>query len=315
MIPDADSSLSDLTTEGINPNSVELSRMGALEIVRIMNDEDARVALAVRAESDQIAHAVTEIAARLRRGGRLIYVGAGTSGRLGVLDAAECPPTFNTPPEFVVGVIAGGAPALTRSVEAVEDSPDAGRADLAELRIDEADCVVGIAASGRTPYVLGAVQYAAAQGALTVGLSCNRDTKLAKLVDIMIQPVVGPEILAGSTRLKAGTAQKMVLNMLSTGTMVLLGKTFGNLMVDLRASNVKLRDRSIRILRAATNLDEAAASSLLATCNGELKVAIVAALAGVEAEAAKSLLVENDGSVQAAIERMQVEGDQGDPGR
>ncbi len=311
MSSETDNSLAGLTTEGINPKSADLSRMGALEIVRTMNEEDAGVASAVRAEANQIAQAITEIAARLRRGGRLVYVGAGTSGRLGVLDAAECPPTFNTPPGLVVGVIAGGAPALTRSVEAVEDSPDAGRADLAELRIGEADCVFGIAASGRTPYVLGAVQYAAAQGALTVGLSCNRGTKLAGQVDIMIQPVVGPEVLAGSTRLKAGTAQKMVLNMLSTGTMVLLGKTFGNLMVDLRASNVKLRDRSIRILRTVTTMDEAAAHALLAACNGELKVAIVVALGGIDADAARSLLTRNEGNVRAIVERMQSEGNTG----
>ncbi len=307
MISDTDSSLAGLTTESINPNSVDLSSMDALDIVKTMNDGDATVAAAVRAEAGQIAHAITEIAARLRRGGRLVYVGAGTSGRLGVLDAAECPPTFNTPPELVVGVIAGGTAALTRSIEAVEDSREAGRADLEELRVGAADCVIGIAASGRTPYVLGAVEYAAAQGALTVGLSCNRDTKLADLVEIMIQPVVGPEVLAGSTRLKAGTAQKMVLNMLSTGTMVLLGKTYGNLMVDMRASNAKLRDRSIRILRAATSLDEAAAQAFLAASNGELKVAIVTALAGIEAEAARRRLRASDGSVQGAIEQTRVD--------
>jgi N-acetylmuramic acid 6-phosphate etherase len=307
LISDTDSSLGGLTTEGINPNSVDLSRMDALDIVRTMNDEDACVAAAVRAEAGQIARAVTEIAARLRRGGRLVYVGAGTSGRLGVLDSAECPPTFNTPPELVVGVIAGGAPALTNSVEAVEDNAEAGRADLADLQVGESDCVVGIAASGRTPYVLGALRYAATQGALTVGLSCNRGTPLADLVEIMIQPVVGPELIAGSTRLKAGTAQKMVLNMLSTGTMVLLGKTFGNLMVDMRASNAKLRDRSIRILRTVAKLDAAEAQSLLAQCDGELKVAIVVALAGIEVEAARRSLIASEGGVQGAIQQMQVE--------
>jgi N-acetylmuramic acid 6-phosphate etherase len=309
LISDTDSSLAGLTTEGINPSSVGLSTMGALDIVRTMNDEDATVAAAVRAEAGQIARAITEIAARLRRGGRLVYVGAGTSGRLGVLDAAECPPTFNTPPELVVGIIAGGTTALMRSVEAVEDSPDAGRTDLAKLGIGEADCVVGIAASGRTPYVLGAVQFAVAQGALTVGLSCNRDSKLANLVEVMIQPVVGPEVVAGSTRLKAGTAQKMVLNMLSTGTMVLLGKTYGNLMVDLRASNVKLHDRSIRILRTATNLEEATALTLLAASHGELKVAIVAALAGIDPETARSRLAASGGSVPATLERFRDQGE------
>lgn len=302
MISDTDSSLAGLTTESINPNSVDLSSMDALDIVKTMNDEDATVAAAVRAEVGQIAHAITEISARLRRGGRLVYVGAGTSGRLGVLDAAECPPTFNTPPELVVGVIAGGTAALTRSIEAVEDSREAGRADLEELQVGAADCVIGIAASGRTPYVLGAVEYAAAQGALTVGLSCNRDTKLADLVEIMIQPVVGPEVLAGSTRLKAGTAQKMVLNMLSTGVMVLLGKTFGNLMVDMRATNMKLRDRSVRILRTVTGLGDRAARDLLMCCDGELKVAIVAGLADTDAASARERLARSGGIMRAVVE-------------
>jgi N-acetylmuramic acid 6-phosphate etherase len=296
------STLAQLTTEGMNPNTLDLSSMDALDLVRAMNAEDVRVAAAVGGEAPQIAHAVMEIAARLRQGGRLVYVGAGTSGRLGVLDAAECPPTFNTPPEMVVGIIAGGPLALTRSVEAVEDNAEAGRDDLAALQIGAGDCVVGIAASGRTPYVLGAVQFAARQGALTIGVSCNTGTELSELVDIIIQPVVGPEVLAGSTRLKAGTAEKMVLNMLSTGTMVLLGKTFGNLMVDLRASNTKLRERSIRILQAAAHLEEPEAQALLAACGGELKVAIVSALARVDGEEARRRLAHSEGIVQRAIE-------------
>lgn len=302
MSSDSGNTLARLTTEGINADSIGLSRMTALDIVRTMNAEDTRVAAAVGVEAAPIARAVTEVAARLRRGGRLVYVGAGTSGRLGVLDAAECPPTFNTPPEMVVGVIAGGSAALTRSVEAVEDQADAGRVELADLQIGALDCVVGIAASGRTPYVLGAVEFAATRGALTIGVSCNTDTKLAELVDIMIQPVVGPEVLAGSTRLKAGTAQKMVLNMLSTGVMVLLGKTFGNLMVDLRASNLKLHDRSIRILQQAAHLEDGEAQALLAACDGELKVAVVSALAGVDAEEARRRLAGSEGIVQRAIE-------------
>lgn len=301
MASNPERSLAALTTESINPVSTGLSGMDALDIVRTMNDEDARVTAEVAAEAEQIARAVTEIADRLRRGGRLVYVGAGTSGRLGVLDASECPPTFNMPPDLVIGVIAGGTPALTSAVEAVEDSPEAGRDDLDRLRIGEEDAVVGITASGRTPYVLGAIQLASERGALTVGLTCNRDTQLGSLVDIAIQPVVGPEVLAGSTRLKAGTAQKMVLNMLSTGAMVLLGKTYGNLMVDLRASNTKLRDRSLRILRAATELDETEARDLLATCDGELKVAIVAARAGASPEEARKLLEQSGGVVQRAI--------------
>jgi len=301
MVPDSDCSLAALTTESINAASADLSRMTALGIVQTMNAEDATVAAAVAAEAEHIALAITEIAARLRRGGRLVYVGAGTSGRLGVLDAAECPPTFNTPPELVVGVMAGGTPALTRSIEGVEDSSDEGRADLEALGLNEADSVVGITASGRTPYVLGAIQFAAERGGLTIGLACNPATQLAGLVDIMIHPVVGPEVIGGSTRLKAGAAQKMVLNMLSTGVMVLLGKVFGNLMVDMRASNGKLRDRSVRILRTAAMLGDREARAVLAACDGELKVAIVAALAGVDADDARIRLSRSKGVVQQAI--------------
>lgn len=304
VVPDPDCSLAELTTESINPVSANLGRMTAPGIVQTMNAEDATVAAAVAAEAEHIALAISEIAARLRRGGRLVYVGAGTSGRLGVLDAAECPPTFNTPPELVVGVIAGGAPAMTRSIEAVEDNSDQGRADLEALGLKEADSVVGITASGRTPYVLGAIELAAERGGLTIGLACNSETQLARLVDIMIHPVVGSEVIGGSTRLKAGTAQKMVLNMLSTGVMVLLGKVFGNLMVDMRASNVKLRDRSLRILRTAAMLGDREARALLAACDGDLKVAIVAALAGVDADDARIRLSRSNGVVQHAIQEI-----------
>ena len=302
MASEIERSLAGLTTESINPASASLSAMSPLEIVRTMNREDALVAAAVAAEAEHIAAAIAGIAARLRRGGRLIYVGTGTSGRLGVLDAAECPPTFDTPPELVVGLIAGGVNALTRSSESSEDSADAGRADLAALKVCNVDAVVGISASGRTPYVLGATGLAADRGSLTVGIACNTGTKLERAVDIMIHPVVGPEVLSGSTRLKAGTAQKMVLNMLSTGAMVLLGKTFENLMVDMRASNEKLRDRALRILGAATGLDAQESRELLADCDGELKVAIVAALAGVDAVGARERLARSDGVVRAAIE-------------
>jgi N-acetylmuramic acid 6-phosphate etherase len=301
MASDPEGSLAALTTESTNSASADLSSMDALGIVQTMNAEDAHVAAAVGAEAPSIAHAVTEIAARLRGGGRLVYVGAGTSGRLGVLDASECPPTFNTSPDLVVGLIAGGTPALTRAVEGVEDSAEAGSADLERLGIDERDCVVGITASGRTPYVLGAVHYASRRGALTVGLACNRGTLLEALVDIMIHPIVGPEVLAGSTRLKAGTAQKMVLNMLSTGAMVLLGKTYRNLMVDLRATNVKLRDRSVRILQAAAGLEREDAEALLAASDGQVKVAIVAALSGVDVEEAERRLSSSGGVIQQAI--------------
>jgi N-acetylmuramic acid 6-phosphate etherase len=299
--PESSAGLRSLTTEKVNPASEHVDCLSALEIVQLMNDEDARVAAAVRAESAQITAAVERIAERLRRGGRLIYIGAGTSGRLGVLDASECPPTFSTPPELVIGRIAGGPHALTHAVEEVEDDADAGRADVAELNVGPDDAVVGITASGRTPYVLGAVTAADERGALTIGLACSPGSKLAELVQVMIAPVVGPEVVAGSTRLKAGTAQKMVLNMLSTATMILLGKTFGNLMVDLRATNSKLRQRAIRIVAVATGLEESAAAELLLDAGGEAKTAIVAARAGIAPEVARARLESAGGSVRAAL--------------
>jgi N-acetylmuramic acid 6-phosphate etherase len=297
---DASAPLDTLTTEGYNPSTDSIDTASPLEIARVMNAEDARVAAAVEAELPRVARAIEGIAERLRRGGRLVYVGAGTSGRLGVLDAAECPPTFNVPPGMVVGLIAGGPAALTRSAEEAEDSTDAGRADMERLRVTERDAVVGIAASGRTPYVLGAVASARERGALTVGLTCNRKTPLEKLAEIVIAPVVGPEVISGSTRLKSGTAQKMVLNMLSTGVMILLGKTYGNLMVDVQPTNAKLRRRALGIVRRATGLGEGAAETLLREA-GDAKTAIVAAHTGLGADAARVRLAEHGGVVRAAI--------------
>lgn len=301
MSSDSTRGLGDLATEKLNSASANIDCLSPLGIVRLLNGEDATVAGAVEAELSPIAAAIEQIAARLRRGGRLIYIGAGTSGRLGVLDASECPPTFNTPPELVVGWIAGGPEALTHAVEELEDDPDAGRADAERLGIAEPDAVVGITASGRTPYVLGAIESANVRGALTIGLACNRNSELAKRVRVMIAPEVGPEVIAGSTRLKSGTAQKMVLNMLSTGTMILLGKTFGNLMVDVRATNSKLRQRAIRIVQAATDLDADAAAALLQSASGEARTAIVAARAGIEPTAARTRLEAVGGSVRAAL--------------
>jgi len=263
MTVDPDVALNDLETEGVNPATVAIDRMSALDLVRAMNAEDALVAGAVAREAPHIARAIERIAARLRCGGRLIYAGAGTSGRLGALDAVECRPTFNTLPETVIGLIGGGSWAATEAAEESEDNAEAGCDDVARLGARARDTLVGIAASGRTPYVLGAVAQARERGALTIGLACNADTPLAAAVDIMIAPLVGPEAIAGSTRLKAGTAQKMVLNMLSTGAMVLLGKTYGNLMVDVCAANHKLRRRAVRIVATATGLDAEAASAAL----------------------------------------------------
>jgi N-acetylmuramic acid 6-phosphate etherase len=294
--------LNELSTERCNPASTNIDCLEPLEIVQIMNAEDARVAAAVQAELPRIATAIERIAERMgTEGGRLIYLGAGTSGRLGVLDASECPPTFSTPPELVVGWIAGGTDALTSAVEELEDSADAGRADVERLGVTSADTVVGITASGRTPYVLGAVEAANERGALTIGLTCNPQSKLESLVQIMIAPQVGPEVLAGSTRLKAGTAQKMVLNMISTGTMVLLGKTFGNLMVDLRATNSKLRQRAVRIVQEATGLSESEAATALRDTDGEAKTAIVSARAGITPDEARDRLARTRGSVRAAL--------------
>ena len=266
-----------------------------------MNAEDARVIPAVASQAEAIARAVEVIAERLRDGGRLVYAGAGTSGRLGVLDATECPPTFNAPPGQVVGVIAGGPPALTQAVEGAEDHPEFAERDLAALGLSQKDVLVGIATSGRTPYVLGAVAYARRQGAFTIGLSCNTDAELIPHVDLAITPVVGPEILSGSTRLKAGTATKLVLNMLTTGAMVRLGKTFGNLMVDLRATNNKLRARTNRIVRQLTGLDREQAAALLERCGGELKTALVAQLAAVTPDEARTRLQAAGGQVRRAL--------------
>jgi N-acetylmuramic acid 6-phosphate etherase len=293
---------STLATEQRNPATMEIDRQSPLEVVRALNAEDATVAGAVAREAPQIARAIEAIAARLRSGGRLIYMGAGTSGRLGALDAVECPPTFNVSPELVVARIAGGSFALTEASERAEDDAAAGEDDARQLAVSARDAIVGITASGRTPYVLGAVAYARTQGALTIGLACNPDTPLARMVDISIAPVVGPEAVSGSTRLKAGTAQKMTLNMLSTGTMILLGKTYGNLMVDVQTANAKLRRRALEIVRQATGLDADAAEALLAESDGEVKTAILVARTGVVPAQARARLAAHDGVLRAALE-------------
>ncbi|MHB1556618.1 MAG: N-acetylmuramic acid 6-phosphate etherase [Isosphaeraceae bacterium] len=290
-----------LLTESRNPLSEAIDTLSPPEIVRLMNVEDARVVAAVSAETNAIARAIEWASERFRRGGRLIYVGAGTSGRLGVLDASECPPTFSTPPEMVVGLIAGGPAALTRAIEGAEDDPDRGAADLEALFVGPDDLVVGIATSGRTPYVLGAVRAARRAGAATVGIACNRPSLLGGEVDLDIAPLVGPEIIAGSTRLKSGTATKMILNMISTGAMVRIGKTLGNRMIDMKTSNEKLRIRARRMLRELAGVDDAAAADILTRCGGRLKPALVVAMAGVEPEAAHRLLDSHGGQVRAAV--------------
>lgn len=291
-----------LITEARNPDSEDLDRLDPRAIVALMSAEDLKTVEAVRAESESIAEAIAWTADRFRQGGRLIYLGAGTSGRLGVLDASECPPTFGTDPSMVVGLIAGGPSALTRAVEGAEDNAGQGASDLATLNPTARDLVVGIATSGRTPYVLGAIELAKSRGIATVGIACNRPSLLGDLVDLEIAPLVGPEILAGSTRLKAGTATKMILNMITTGAMVRIGKSLGNRMVDLRPSNEKLRIRARRMLRELAGLEDAPARELLERSGGHLKRALVAALAGVEPDQAERWLIESGGQVRTAVE-------------
>ncbi len=290
-----------LTTEARNPASEQIDTLSPLEIVRLMNAEDAKVAEAVAHEADAIAQAIEVIAQRLSRGGRLVYLGAGTSGRLGVLDATECPPTFSTPPELVVGLIAGGPTAITRAVEGAEDHPEFAVEDLQRIHLTRADVLVGIATSGRTPYVIGGLEHARRIGAFAIGLACNDGSALEAVADLMITPIVGPEVISGSTRLKAGTATKMVLNMLTTGAMVRLGKTYGNLMVDLKATNAKLIVRTRRIVASLTGLTEEQAEEQLAKCDGELKTAVVAHQHGVAADVARQLLSNASGQLRAAL--------------
>lgn len=294
--------LNHLTTEQCNPDSESIDALSALEIVTLMNREDQHVATAVATQLPEIAAAVNETVRRMQRGGRLIYLGAGTSGRLGVLDAAECPPTFNTPPELVLGVIAGGETALVRAVEGAEDRAQDAATELDARNVSASDVVVGIATSGRTPYVLGGLRHARTKGSFTIGLSCNRDSALAEVAELMITPVVGPEVISGSTRLKAGTATKMVLNMLTTATMVRLGKTYGNFMVDLRATNSKLLARSRRIVAMLAGVSETDAEELLACCGGEVKTAIVVHRTGVPAEEARRRLEHAEGHLRRALD-------------
>jgi N-acetylmuramic acid 6-phosphate etherase len=289
------------TTEKRNPASERIDLVSTREMVHIINDEDAKVPAAVGEQAGAIAAAIDAIAERMQHGGRLIYVGAGTSGRLGVLDASECPPTFNTAPERVVGVIAGGPTALTNSIEGAEDNREAGGQAMRDLDVAERDSVVGIAASGRTPFVLGAMAEAKQRGALVIAVACNAGSPMQAAADIAVVPVVGPEIIAGSTRLKAGTVQKLVLNMLSTGVMIRLGKTYGNLMVDVQSTNSKLRDRAQRIVVEATGLDAPQASRLLEASGHEVKTAIVAALLDIEPALARQRLCEAGGVIRNAV--------------
>ncbi len=297
-----DENLYQLQTEKRNAASERLDQMSALEIVTLMNEEDQKVALAVKRVLPQIAQSVDMIVRSLSGGGRLLYFGAGTSGRLGILDAAECPPTFGTEPSVVQGIIAGGVKAMTEAIEGAEDSRELGCQDVQEAGVSQKDVVVGIAASGRTPYVWGALQEAKTRQAGTISLSCNSDPDIGKSADIAINLAVGPEVVTGSTRLKAGSATKMVLNMLTTASMVKLGKVYQNLMVNVQATNQKLRERAKHIVMQATGVSYAVADRLLAEAAGDVKVAIVMQKTGLAAKAAQERLARVGHKVREAIE-------------
>ena len=293
--------LSTLITEQRNPNSMNVDSLSALEIVQLMNEEDKQVPLAIEKCLPQIAQAVERIVAAFQQGGRLVYIGAGTSGRLGVLDASECPPTFGVSPEMVKGIIAGGERALRHPIEGAEDSKTQAVVDLQTIQFSSKDVLVGIAASGRTPYVIGALEYAKSLGSVTVSIASNPNSAMANIVDIAIDTVVGPEVLTGSSRLKSGTAQKLVLNMLTTASMILMGKCYQNLMVDVQASNEKLKARAIRIVMQATDCDKALAEETLKQADQNAKLAIMMILSGLDRAQAEALLEKHHGKLQLAL--------------
>ena len=294
--------LSTLITEQRNPNSMHVDSLSALEIVQLMNDEDKQVPLAIEKCLPQIAQAVECVVAAFQQGGRLVYIGAGTSGRLGVLDASECPPTFGVSPEMVKGIIAGGERALRHPIEGAEDSKAQAVVDLQTIHFSSKDVLVGIAASGRTPYVIGALEYAKSLGSVTVSIASNPNSVMANIVDIAIDTVVGPEVLTGSSRLKSGTAQKLVLNMLTTASMILMCKCYQNLMVDVQASNEKLKARAIRIVMQATDCDKTLAEETLKQADQNAKLAIMMILSGLDRAQAEALLEKHQGKLQLALE-------------
>lgn len=293
--------LTQLITEQRNPASMNIDRLSAFGIVQLINNEDKKIALAVEKCLPQIAQAVEKIVAAFQAGGRLVYIGAGTSGRLGVLDASECPPTFGVPPEMVVGIIAGGERALRHPIEGAEDNQEQGKQDLQSIDFSAKDVLVGIAASGRTPYVIGALAYAKSLGATTVSLASNPNSAMAQLADIAIETIVGAEVLTGSSRMKSGTAQKLVLNMLTTASMILLGKCYQNLMVDVQASNEKLKARAIRIVTEATECSREIAENTLKIADNNAKLAIMMILGDLDKQTAVKILAENQGRLQQAL--------------
>ena len=296
--------LEKLTTESRNQNTIDIDKVSTLEMVRKINNEDKKVAEAVEAELPKIAEAIDGIVKGMHKGGRLIYIGAGTSGRLGVLDASECPPTYGVSEELVQGIIAGGKEAIFRAKEGAEDSKELAVEDLKFKSLNENDTVVGLAASGRTPYVIGGLNYANEIGALTVAVTCNADSEVSKAAKISIAPVVGPEVVTGSTRLKSGTAQKLVLNMLSTGVMIKLGKVYGNLMVDVRATNAKLFERAKKIVCEATGVQREEAEKILEETNFDVKLSIFMLLSKLNKDEAKTILENNNGYIAEALKNV-----------
>jgi len=294
--------LKNLDTEKRNERTMRIDTLSTLEMASLINEEDHRCAEAVKQVLPEIAQAIDIIYAKVHAGGRLVYAGAGTSGRLGVLDAAECPPTYGVSPDVVIGLIAGGPSAILKAVEGAEDSRELGRQDLATIGFSDRDVLVGIAASGRTPYVIGAMDHARSVGAPVMALTCCRDSEMSRHADLTMAPVPGPEVVTGSSRMKSGTCQKLVLNMLSTGVMIRMGKVYGNLMVDLKASNEKLVRRAISIVCAATGESEDTARTALEQCGWAAKTAIVMLLLGMDAEAANAALAAADGRIAQAVQ-------------
>jgi len=296
--------LATLVTESRNANTMNIDSLSTIDMISMINEEDKTVPLAVEKEKEKIAKAVDVIAERLSKGGRLIYTGAGTSGRLGIIDASECPPTFGVDFELVQGLIAGGNTAIFKAVEGAEDNEQLGQTDLINKNITKKDVVCGIAASGRTPYVIGGMKYAKRLGAAVICVTMNPDSEMAKLADIAISVVVGPEVIMGSTRMKAGTAQKLVLNMLTTGAMIKLGKVYGNLMVDVKASNEKLIARAKRIVMLATSCEQDKVEKVLKETNYDVKLSILMIKTGLVKEKAQKLLLDNEGYIQKAIDQI-----------
>lgn len=293
--------LSNLVTESRNHNSENIDTLSTFDMLKVINNEDKKVPLAVEKALPEIAQLVDKVAIAFSQGGRLIYCGAGTSGRLGILDASECPPTYGTPHEMVIGLIAGGHKAILQAVENAEDNIQLGEQDLRQLNFNEKDVLVGIAASGRTPYVIGALNYAKSLGATTGAISCNPESPIAQIADIAITPIVGAEVVTGSSRMKAGTAQKLILNMITTAAMIKIGKVFGNLMVDVEATNAKLVERQVRIVMQATECERAIAEQALSQCQRHCKTAILMILANVDAQQAAQMLTQNKGFIRKAL--------------